>query len=253
MAPADTWLFVFSHPNHEIAVYGHLQRLRPRLLFLTDGGGPQRVAETRAGLQRLGLLQQADFLDRPEAALYAALLAGDLGFYRRLVSEVAAVIAAHRPSDLAADGVEFYNPVHDMTLPIAVAALRQAGHRARLHEVPLIFERQDQGGYGVQCPLGGGARRIELEPAEWQAKWQAWTETYGELRGQLGTVVAAQPRAALASEALHPARDPLRRPGAGERLRYEARGRLLQQQGEVAEVITLAGHVQPLVKSLLAA
>ena len=44
-ASAST-IAVFSHPNHELAIFGLLQRLRPRLIYLTDGGGPERVAQT---------------------------------------------------------------------------------------------------------------------------------------------------------------------------------------------------------------
>jgi hypothetical protein len=47
-------LFVFSHPNHEGAVLGMVQRLRPHLVFLTDGGGERRVNETRAALPEPG-------------------------------------------------------------------------------------------------------------------------------------------------------------------------------------------------------
>jgi hypothetical protein len=53
-----TRLFVFSHPNHEGAVLGMIQRLRPHLVFLNDGGGERRVSETRAALAQIGLLER---------------------------------------------------------------------------------------------------------------------------------------------------------------------------------------------------
>ncbi len=48
-------LMIFSHPNHEIAVLGTIARLQPEFLFLTDGGGQDRVDETKEGL--------ADYVD----------------------------------------------------------------------------------------------------------------------------------------------------------------------------------------------
>jgi hypothetical protein len=253
-AAVPRWLFVFSHPNHEIAVFGHLQRLRPAMVFLTDGGGPERVAETRRGLERLDLLDQAHFLDRPEQALYQALLAQDHGFWRQLAREVADAIGQRRPERIAADAVEFYNPVHDMALPVAQAALALSGQQAELYEVPLIFQRAgaDAKGYAVQTSVTGGAQ-LKLTPEEWAAKITSWREIYGQLRGQLGSVIAALEPEVLGIEVLHPARDAARRPEPGETLRYEVRGRLLAEQGAVREVIGLDSHVQPVVRRLLAA
>ena len=59
-------LVVFSHPNHELAILGLLQRLRPKIVYLTDGGGPKRISETEEGLASVGLLNQATFLNYTE-------------------------------------------------------------------------------------------------------------------------------------------------------------------------------------------
>ena len=58
-------VMVFSHPNHELAVFGLVQRLRPRLVFLTDGGGARRVEETGRALDGLGLRAHATFFNYP--------------------------------------------------------------------------------------------------------------------------------------------------------------------------------------------
>src|SRR5262245_32431351 len=63
-------LAVFSHPNHELAVFGLLQRLRPDIVYLTGGGGPKRIAETEEGLASIGLLEQARFLNYAETEFY---------------------------------------------------------------------------------------------------------------------------------------------------------------------------------------
>ena len=48
-------LVVFSHLNHELAIFGLVQRLRPNLIYLTDGGGKDRIGQTKAGLEQIGL------------------------------------------------------------------------------------------------------------------------------------------------------------------------------------------------------
>lgn len=249
----ERWLFVFSHPNHEIAVFGLIQRLRPRLVYLTDGGPPQRVAATQEGLRRVGLLDGAVFLNRTEASLYQALVDRDVGFYRGLAEEVADAIAQARPDRVAADAVEYYNPVHDMCLPVVQAALKVAGSAATLHEVPLIRQRSDDGGFALQSPVVEDRDTILLTDAEWEMKWDTWTEVHGGQLYTLGDLINAQGRAGLEREVLHRARSPLRRPERAEFLRYEARGKLLAQRGEVAQTITLDGHVQPVIRALLAA
>lgn len=254
-AAESRWLFVFSHPNHEIAVFGLIQRLRPRLVYLTDGGPPQRVAATQAGLQRVGLLEGAVFLNRREDALYQALVDRDLPFWRGLAQEVAAVVAEARPDRVAADAVEYYNPVHDMCLPVVMAAVRASGSPAPVYEVPLIRQRSADGTFALQdpldAPLADDREAILLTDAEWDMKWGTWTEVHGGQLYSLGDLIAAAGRPGLEREAIHPARSPLRRPGLAECLRYEVRGKLLAERGEVTETITLDGHVHPVTRALL--
>lgn len=252
MPAADSrWLFVFSHPNHEIAVFGLMQRLRPRLVYLTDGGPPQRVATTQAGLQRVGLLGGAVFLNRREDALYRALVDRDVAFWRGLAQDVAAVIAEAKPDRVAADAVEYYNPVHDMCLPVVMAAVRASGSTAPVYEVPLIRQRSADGGFSLQAPLADDREAILLTDAEWDMKWGTWTEVHGGQLYSLGDLIAAAGRPALEREAVHRARSPLRRPEPAECLRYEVRGKLLAERGKVAETITLDGHVHPVTRALL--
>ncbi len=45
-------LVVLSHPNHEAAIFGIVQRLRPKLVILTDGGGEPGADAARAAAGR---------------------------------------------------------------------------------------------------------------------------------------------------------------------------------------------------------
>jgi hypothetical protein len=253
--PAPRRLFVFSHPNHELAVFGLVRRWQPHLLFLTDGGGEERVAQTRRGLESIGLGARARFLDRSEQSLYDALLRRDAGFFAVMATEVRQAVADLGPDEVYADAVEFYNPVHDVTLPIVTAALRGTG-RARVLEVPLVYQRPGGGEtYTVQrAPASYGARRIDvpLTADELAAKEHARDTIYGLLAHQMGPILSALPRAHLAVEEVAMAATGLAQPGTDRTLRYEWRGALRQRRAEVTDVITYAGHYVPVVSPLLA-
>ena len=138
--PEPVRLFVFSHPNHELAVFGLARRWRPHFVFLTDGGGPDRVADTKHGLESLGLLDRARFLNHSEGSFYKALVNRDAAFYEGVARQVREAVAAVRPSQVYCDAVEFYNPVHDICLPVVKAALRGTPG-VEVFEIPLIHQR----------------------------------------------------------------------------------------------------------------
>ena len=127
--PSKT-LVVLSHPNHEFAIYGMVQRLRPHFIYLTDGGSPTRIAETRQGLARAGLVGNATFLNHPEDTFYQGLLEGDIGYFQSVAAQVKKVVDKLRPEQVFCDRVELYNPVHDLALPIVRRALKEVRHCA---------------------------------------------------------------------------------------------------------------------------
>ena len=119
---------VFSHPNHEVAVLGTIFRLRPHIIYLTDGGADARVAETKEAL-RSYQPASVHYLNHTEQSFYDALLGEDLPFYRAVSQEIRSLFRNLDGDAIYCDAVEFYNPVHDITLPIVRAAL--AGTRPR--------------------------------------------------------------------------------------------------------------------------
>jgi hypothetical protein len=245
---------VFSHPNHELAVFGAVQRLQPHLLFLSDGGGPRRQAETRRGLESISAADRARLLDYPESAYYAALLQRDVEFCRRVVADIASVIDELQPEEVFCDAVEFYNPVHDLCLPLTLAALAGRPNSPPVFEVPLIYQRAaGEEAYAIQrfpTEQGGEQRELHLSDAELSAKLQARASIYCELRQQLAGLLDAVPNRDAALEVWRPCTTATPVPGAGRALRYEWRGRTLQARGAVAEVITYAEHYRPLVADL---
>jgi len=246
---------VFSHPNHELAVFGFLQRHRPSAIFLTDGGGEHRVAQTRRGLDSLGLLGRAFFLDYPERSFYAALLDRDVPFFREVAARTRSAFRELAPVEVLCDAVEYYNPVHDMAVPIVAAALADAPETA-VFEVPLIHQkRADRETYAVQrFPLSRPGPRLglALSAEEARAKAGARDGTYSILREQMGDVLGALPPSHLASEEFAPARvAPPQPPGPDQVLRYEWRATLLKQRREIDRMITFREHYEPVASALM--
>ena len=256
LEPGPTTLIVFSHPNHELAVYGLLQRLRPYLVYLTDGGGGARLAETRRGLAGIGLSGRARFLNHTEASFYEALIARDSGFYRRVAEEVRVSVRALRPARILCDAVEFYNPLHDMALPVVRAALRGPAD-AQVFEVPLVYQRPAEAeSYEVQrvpASRRGAQLEFHLSERELDRKVRARDEVYTALVEQMGPLVSGLPRAHLAREFVARARSSVPEPAADVVLRYESRARLLALRGEIEREITYREHYLPVASPLLEA
>jgi hypothetical protein len=244
-------LVVTGHPNHELAILGLVQRWRPRLLFLTDGGGPERVDDSRHVLDELGLLDHAHFLGWPESRLYQALLDGDYATFGELVAEVRSEVAAHGSRRVLCESIELYNPLHDVTLPIVRAAL-QGRRDVEILEFPLIAQVPvEEELYRIQrMPTGRTGESYHLTADELAIKIAARASRYGSLRRQLGPVLDGLGREHLAREVFASAAAELPTPGRDHALRYERRGRLLRERGEIATVITFTGHFLPLVAAL---
>lgn len=259
--PSIPRLVVTGHPNHELAIFGFVQRAQPHLLFLTDGGSQERMDESRRALASIGSLDRATFLEWREQTLYDALLALDIDVLRRLADEVRAVLIAVAPRQVICESIEFYNPLHDLTLPIVRAALRGL-EGIEIIEFPLIAQEPDVSNsdavasrderYRVQrFPAGRTSIALALDAAELENKLHARDHEYRSLRGTTGSVIDVS-REQAATEVFAPATGELPAPGRDHVLRYEWRARLLHERGEIARVITFADHFVPVITALAA-
>ena len=252
-------LVVLSHPNHEAAIFGIVQRLRPKLVVLTDGGGDPRPAESRQALDRIGLLDRASFLDFRESDFYRALLDHDLDYFRSVIGRLRIELEEFGPKQVICDAVEFYNPVHDLTLPIVRAALG-AAPPAQIFEAPLIYQIAGQNAgnsesYELQrFPPSRRDGQIEfrLSMDEHAAKLAARDQVYGSLRKQIGTLLDRTSADHFATEVIGPAANGLLEPNSDQSLRYDWRAKLLLARGQIKRAITRAGHYVPLVAAMLA-
>src|SRR5690348_7124622 len=91
-------LMIFGHPAHELALFGFLQRFRPRIVIITDGGGKERVGQSRAGLRSIGL--EATYLKFRENDFYAALLRRDISFFEIVSNSLSLEIGAFQPDQI---------------------------------------------------------------------------------------------------------------------------------------------------------
>jgi len=186
--PAISRLVVTGHPNHELAIFGFVQRMRPRLLFLTDGGGEARVDESRRALASIGMLERATFLGHREQTLYDALLAMDIAVLQQLVADVRRELLAHAVRQVICESIELYNPLHDITLPIVRAAAE--GLDVELIEFALIAqEPAADERYRVQRFASGDATCIELDANELATKLHARDHRYPTLRRTMAAVL----------------------------------------------------------------
>lgn len=241
-------LVVFSHPNHELSVFGTLMRIKPKIVFLTDGGGQNRIDETTAGLKRLGIYEKAVFLNHTEASFYNGLIRKSSSFFRAVAEEVRQVVADECPDQILCDAVEFYNPVHDLSLSITA---RAAGGMSKIFEVPLIYQQPSKTDvYHVQTfPRNRKTFEVTLSDDERAAKRAALTEVYGILMKTMGPLLVGSPHA-LVREVFSPAQDPCRSPSFDYFLRYDDRARHLKKTGKVEDEILHEEHFLPVVRDL---
>ena len=245
---------VFSHPNHELAIFGLLQSLRPSLVYLTDGGGQERVEQTREGLRSIDLLDHAHFLNYTEKSFYDALLAVDLAFYQDVADRLRSLLPTSRPLRILCDAVEFYNPVHDMSLPVVRASL-SGSEAAEVFEVPLVYQKrvEDQSSYEVQRmsePRRSLQLEVHLSQEQLSAKARGRDQIYTILLKQMGPLISELSLSHLALEVIAPASSYLPKPSDKNVLRYEARAELLRERGEIERKITYREHYLPIARSL---
>lgn len=250
-----TTVAVFSHPNHEMAVFGLLQRLRPWLVFLTDGGGEERVKQTKRGLHQIGLLDRAVFVNHPEESFYEGLLQKNLRFFEEIKSLLGSLIRSSRPDQILCDAVEFYNPVHDMALPLVMGAVGIGGP---IFEVPLVYQKdtgdEDREEYQIQRAPPEWDKEQTLTPLtkdELASKMQMFKGNYEILQDVVLNGLKCAPAETSASEAVIRSRNPLREPEPSVILRYDWRAKKLLAAGKVKRIITRDDNYLPVAKALL--
>jgi len=248
-------LNVFSHPNHEFALFGMEQRLKPHFVYLTDGGGENRVQQTYEGLRSIGLLEQAHFLNHPEHIFYARLLEVDTEFFVGVAEQLRQIIDKIKPDIICCDAIEFYNPVHDVALPIVRAALRGYAGKPEVYEIPLVYQQPMDKGISYVCqriPESRAAhcQRLELKPEELTNKLNARQRIYTLLGEQMGATLQDLSSVHLGVEEVAVARMRVPQVAEDQVLRYEWRAKKLLQEGRIDRVIQYKENYLPVAAAL---
>ncbi len=245
---------VLSHPNHEIASYGFIHTTQPHLLYLTDGGGQERVDQTRRGLEKIEALDRAVFLNWTEDSYYKALLRKDVSFFVEAGLAAKNAYSGMRPQVIFCDAIEFYNPVHDLSLPISIFAFGN-GERNIL-EIPLVHQKKENPEtYEFQRATDRrkySESTFTLTDGDLALKVDAWQNVYGILAKQFGPMLPNFKQAARTETFISSGRR-LFTPGPDCVLRYEWRAALLKGAGEITDSITYEGHYLPIAEALLKA
>ena len=185
---ANHFLFV-AHPGHELCVHGWLSSTQPKVFVLTDGSGhgkQSRIGSTSKLLGRVGAQPGSIYGRFTDAGLYELILGQDSQPLLRVVDEFADAIVTERPSTVAGDAIEGYNPSHDLCRLIinaAVTIARRSGwevvNRDFLLARPHVVTN------------GNRAVHFELDDAAFTRKLEA-ARAFPELQSEIEAAFAGQ-------------------------------------------------------------
>lgn len=230
-------------------VYGWMAAHKPLVDVITDGSGPDRASRldsTRKLIEgcggRLGGIAGA----YPDRDFYGMIKAGDPAPFLGLAAGFARQWQDADISVVAGDMLEGFSPTHDvcrMMIDAAVEKLRRRGRDILNLEFPL-----------ESMALPGakeGAVVVPLDDAGFAEKQRSAKEAYPELAGEVDRLIAKLGEDAFRIEVLLPAKPPNGLTWDGpEPPFYETYGRRQVEAGHYQDLITFAGHLQPLARAL---
>ena len=166
---------VVAHPSHELRVHGWLEKTRPYVCILTDGGGRSgevRLPRTSEVLDRVGTTQGAIYGRLSDLEVYSAILSGDATLFAGLAEELAQAFVDEQIEYVVGDATEGYSVAHDICRVITDEAVNLATRRHGHHVANFDFLVV---GPPDECPeeLRNDAIRIELDDESFERKVKA--------------------------------------------------------------------------------
>ena len=234
-------LLLHAHPGHELRLFHWMECTRPIVLAMTDGSGGDLPARTRYSA-RCVASAGARWLPGPEPASdrlwYEAILRQDIAPFRALVDTICTAAWHNGCNLIVSDGVDGYNPMHDLCEAVAAAAaarLAQGG-------TPIAHLVS----HAMPAPGGAVVTRLRLDDAARRRKLQA-VHAYYPLAGEAQQALAADPDA-LAEEVL---RAPAFAWPEGWVPAWEETARTRVRDGRYGQTIGYARDVRPIARALL--
>lgn len=274
-------LLVIAHPGHELRLYGWIARAKPLVCILTDGSGSDdkpRLAASLNILQELGAEIGPVCGEFTDWQIYQKMLQGEYEMFDALCERLATLIVAQDIRIVVSDGIEGYNPTHDLCevlVRTAVAITNNLTNIARAgdgkeclvqhYTIPLMGDPQPTARLTAwraetKNPVirrGSEQRIIELTERELAHKLETMREYASRAGGILQQEVEDAFRSygedAFALEYLYAAAAPGKEPERNflqQKPFYESRGEQRVADGRYRDVILFHDHVLPIMNRL---
>ena len=253
-------LLLIGHPGHELRLYGWIAQARPLVCILTDGSGSDgvpRIDATLAILHELGAAVGPICAPLSDRAIYQHVLQGNYAIFDALRDHIASLLIDGNIDTVVSDGIEGYNPTHDLCQAIAGTAvsIAERRHDARIEHfcIPLMGDPH-RFAEGASPPR----KRIELDQALFEKKMNtvhAYAEDSGAtLQREVDETLRNYGEHAFKQEYLFDATSPSwpewSRRFASDKPHYETYGRAQVAAGRYQYVIAFQDHMRPLIDHL---
>jgi hypothetical protein len=274
-------LLFIAHPGHELRLYGWIAQTKPLVCILTDGSGSDdqsRLAATLNILQGLGSEIGPVCGELTDRQIYRKMLHGEYNVFDDLCEQLAALIAARDICTVVSDGIEGYNPTHDLCEVLVRTAVaitnnfinitRTADGKeclVRHYTIPLMGDPRPAA-QSTACRAepanppfqrGSGQCIIELNEHELAHKLETMREYASQVGGILQQEVENAFRSygedAFAREYLFASAAPGKEPERDflqQKPFYESRGEQRVAEGHYRDVIRFHEHVLPIMHRL---
>jgi hypothetical protein len=255
MDTGNTKVFgILGHPGHELLILQFLADHDSRVAVLTDGSGgamADRRAWSKEILRARGCQIDSLFGHAADRKFYDAILHGEASFLEPIIDRLCASVAEFKPSLFITDSIEYFNPVHDLANVLTDLVIARVRPWWTFEKLVYAIE------YPAKFPRYQAAYHRPLDPRERQLKAEA-AQLYQPLESEVLRLRQAGKLGYLEEELffVDPIRAGLIEPPARTRFEsayYEDYGRKMVEAGRYKEVLTFAGHFQPLVQTLFAA
>ena len=238
-------VLIVAHPGHELLVHHWLERARPIVCALTDGSGGHardRSARSRRIIERAGAEVGPVFAAATDREWYRAILAGDRRPFDLAAAQITDMCRAEGVTQVVADSLEFFNPMHDLCSCLAQAVAMRLQGAGAIELLTYPIERPDMLSEDPDYVyvLDEAALRRKLDAA---AEYHELTAEVERRRLEATENHAVERLFSVDISRHWPALPP-------EEPFYEKFGRQMIARGTYADLITYADHVRPLAVML---
>ena len=264
---------VIGHPGHELRLYGWIAQTKPLVCILTDGSGSDdkpRLAATLNILQGLGAEIGPMCGELSDRQIYQKTLRGEYDMFDDLCERLATLIAAQEIRTVVSDGIEGYNPTHDLCevlvrTAVAIANIAKAadgkGRFVRHYTIPLMEDprpttcRAETTNPVIQ--RGSEQCIVDLTERQLAHKLETMREyasrAGGILQQEVEDAFSSYGEDAFAREYLFASAAPGKEPERNflqQKPFYESRGEQRVADGRYRDVIRFREHVLPIMNRL---